>query len=125
MYILCNVLKWRMLQEDQYNQVTTSNHNVESWNSKDNLKVITGTGGLPKALKSYGNRGVIVSSIGMKRTPAIGFCNYSSIAGGVGTVSTDSLKKLQKINELCNNNKDFIIVDKLYNLLYDNILYML
>lgn len=112
-----------MLQEDQYNQVTTSNHNVESWNSKDNLKVITGTGGLPKALKSYGNRGVIVSSIGMKRTPAIGFCNYSSIAGGVGTVSTDSLKKLQKINELCNNNKDFIIVDKLYNLLYDKELF--
>lgn len=71
----------------------------------------------------YGNRGVVVSSIGMKRTPAKGFCNYSSIANGVGTVSTDSLKKIQKINELCINDKEFIVVDKLYNLLYDKELF--
>lgn len=121
MCILCNALKWRVLQEDQYNQVTISNLNVESWNSKDNLKVIIGTGGLPKAWKGYGNRGVVVPVLG--RAPAKGFCHYSSSADGVSTVSTDGLKKIQKINELCIKDKNFVIKDKLFNLLYDKELY--
>uniref|UniRef100_UPI0030E33902 hypothetical protein n=1 Tax=Dematophora necatrix TaxID=2751867 RepID=UPI0030E33902 len=120
-YILCSILGWRILQKDQYNRVTISNLNVESWNSKDNIKIIIGTGGLPKVQKNHGNRGVIIPITG--RTPAVGICNFSTIADGVSTVSTDGLRKIQKINELCREREDFIVSDKLYNILYDKELY--
>lgn len=121
MCILCSTLEWIVLQKVQYNQVAISNLDVESWNSKSNLKVIIGTGGLPKALKGYGNRGVVVPGTG--RAPAKGFCYYSSTADSVSIVSTNSLKKIQKINELCIKNKDFVVKDKLFNLLYDKEMY--
>lgn len=50
-------------------------------------------------------------------------CKFSTVAGSSSTVSTDGLTKLQKINELCTANKDFIVQDKLYRLLYDQELY--
>jgi len=106
---------------DQNNQGTISTHNVKSWGSKDGLKVRTGTTGLPTALKGHGNRGVIVPVMG--RTPGSSVCSYSNIAGGSSTVSTDGFSKLQKIYNLCREDKDFIVNDKLYKLLYDKNLY--
>lgn len=107
---------------DQNNQGTKSTHNVKSWPSKDGLiKVILGTTGLPTAPKGHGNRGVIVPAMG--RTPGSSVYSYSTSAGGSSTVSTDGLDKLQKIYNLCVKNKDFIVSDKLYKLLYNKNLY--
>jgi group II intron reverse transcriptase/maturase len=103
------------------NQGTTSTQNVKSWSSKDDCKAINGTKGLPTALKGQGNRGIIIPVTG--RIPGNGVCNLSTIAGGSSTVSTDGLRKLQKIRELCEANKEFIVNDKLYRLLYDKKLY--
>jgi len=104
------------------NQDTISIHNVKSWGSKDGLiKVKDRTTGLPKALKGHGNRGVVVPFMG--RAPGLRVCRYSNIAGSSSTVSTDGFGKIQKINELCVENKDFIVKDKLYRLLYDRELY--
>lgn len=77
--------------------------------------------GLPKVLKNYGNRGIVLPYQG--RVPGIGVRNKSTTAGGSSTVSTDSLAKLRRINELCKNNPAFIVTDKLYKLLYDPMLY--
>jgi retron-type reverse transcriptase len=74
---------------------------------------------LPKALKGHGNRGIIVPIMG--RIPVLGVRKFSSTADGVSSVSTE--RKLQKINELCINNKDFIVTDRLYRLLYDKEMY--
>lgn len=102
-------------------QGTNSTLNVESWGSKEDVKVTYGIKGLPKAPKGYGNREIIVPIRG--RISVAGVRKFYTIADGVSTVSTDGLKKIQKINELCINNKDFIITDKLYRLLYDKELY--
>lgn len=48
---------------------------------------------------------------------------YSTTAGGSSTVSTDGLRKIQKIRELCVENKEFVVTDKLYKILYDKELY--
>lgn len=107
---------------DRSNQGTICTHNVKSWGSKDGLlKVRIGTSGLPTVLKDHGNRGAIVPLLG--RAPGSSVCSYSNIAGGSSTVSTDGLSKLQKIYSLCKENKDFIVNDKLYRLLYDKNLY--
>lgn len=76
---------------------------------------------MPTALKSHGNRGIIVPAMG--RIPGYGIRSYSTPAGGSSTVSTDGLAKLQKIYELCKENKEFIVTDKLYKLLYDKNMY--
>lgn len=76
---------------------------------------------MPTALKSHGNRGIVVPLVG--RVPEFGVRNYSNIAESFSTVSTDGIGKLQKIRELCNNNKGFIVNDKLYRLLYDKELF--
>jgi hypothetical protein len=110
------------LTMDQSNQGTISTHNVKSWGSKDGLrKIIKGTTGLPTVSKDHGNRGAIVPLVG--RAPGLNVCRYSNTAGSSSTVSTDGFGKLQKIYELCNENKDFIVTDKLYRLLYDKELY--
>lgn len=96
---------------------TISTLNVKSWDSKEDFKVIVGTGGLPKTLKGYGNRGIVVPNLG--RIPVSSVRYFSTTADGVSTVSTDSLRKIQRINELCIDNKEFIVTDKLYRLLYD------
>lgn len=107
---------------DQSNQGTICTQNVKSWGSKGGIrKVRIGTTGLPTVLKDHGNRGVIVP--GMGRAPGSSVCSYSNTAGGSSTVSTDSLSKLQKVFSLCKENKDFIVSDKLYKLLYDKNLY--
>lgn len=59
----------------------------------------------------------------MGRAPGLSVCNYSKIAGSSSTVSTDGLGKLQKIQELCINNKEFVVNDRLYRLLYDKEFY--
>lgn len=120
------------------NRDTISIHNVKSWGSKEEVKVTNGTKGLPTALKGHGNRGIVVplriiklSSNGLKgpvavvRIPGIGVCSCSTVAGSSSTVSTDGLGKLQRINELCFSNKDFVVHDKLYRLLYDKQLYFI
>jgi len=76
---------------------------------------------LPTALKGHGNRGIVVPLAG--RVPGISVCNFSTIAGSSSTVSTDGLGKLQKIRELCEANKEFVVNDRLYRLLYDKELY--
>jgi group II intron reverse transcriptase/maturase len=120
--VMCMIFKWRIVQWIIYNQGTISTHNVKSWGSKDGLtKVKNRTTGLPKALKGHGNRGAIVPMLG--RAPGLSVCRYSNIAGSSSTVSTDGFGKLQKIHELCGDNKDFIVKDKLYRLLYDKELY--
>jgi hypothetical protein len=103
------------------NQGTKSTHNAKSWNSKGDLNTMSGTKGLPTAPKGHGNRGIIVPIVG--RIPGNSVCNYSTTAGGSSTVSTDSLGKLQKVRELCQSNKNFIVTDRLYRLLYDKELY--
>ena len=103
------------------NQGTICTHNVKSWDSKDGIKTVIGTKGLPTALKSHGNRGIIVPLAG--RVPEFGVCNYSTIAESFSTVSTDGFGKLQRIRVLCSTNKDFVVKDKLYRLLYDKELF--
>lgn len=76
---------------------------------------------MPTALKGHGNRGIVVPV--RERIPGISVRNYSTIAGSSSTVSTDSLGKLRKINELCIENPDFIVQDRLYRLLYDKEMY--
>lgn len=77
---------------------------------------------MPTALKSHGNRGIVVP-LAAGRVPGIGIRKFSSVAGGSSTVSTDGLRKLRKINELCTTDKGFIVTDKLYNILYDKEMY--
>lgn len=99
-----------------------STYKVKSRGSKGgSRKIVIGTSGLPTVPKDQGNRGVIVPLLG--RTPGLGVCSYTTITGGSSTVSTDGFGKLQKIYELCKNNKDFVVKDKLYRLLYDKELY--
>ena len=71
-----------------FNRGAISTLNVKSWDSKEDVKVTVGTGGLPKTLKGHGNRGIIVPNLG--RIPVTGVRKISSTADGVGTVSTDS-----------------------------------
>ena len=129
LYLICNriyVFVWDLEIKnrtmDQCNQGTISTHNVKSWGSKDGLKkVIMGTTGLPTVSKDHGNRGAILSVLG--RAPGLNVCRYSTTAGSSSTVSTDGLGKIQKIYDLCNINKGFVVTDKLYRLLYDKDLY--
>lgn len=107
---------------DQSNQGTICTHKIKSRGSKDGLrKIVIGTAGLPTVLKDHGNRGAIVPSQG--RASGFGVCSYSTSAGSSSTVSTDGLGKLQKIYHLCKENKNFVVIDKLYRLLYDKDLY--
>lgn len=90
---------------------------------------------MPTARKGHGNRRIVIplasqdvnkrwrSSSTMGRILGIGVCMYSSTAGSSSTVSTDGLGRIQKIYELCSNNKNFIVKDKLYKILYDKQLY--
>jgi len=122
-YALSSILKWRIVLWINCNQDTISIHNVKSWDSKEEVKITKGTKGLPTALKSHGNRGIVVPFAG--RVPGMGVCKFSTVAGSSSTVSTDGsfAGKLQKINELCISNKDFVVQDKLYRLLYDKEMY--
>jgi len=57
------------------------------------------------------------------RAPGKSVCSYSSAAGSSSTVSTDGIGKLQKIYNICEENKDFVVNDKIYRLLYDKEMY--
>jgi group II intron reverse transcriptase/maturase len=120
-YAMSTILEWRIVLWITRSQDAISIHNVKSWDSKEDKKITFGTKGLPKALKSHGNRGIVVPLPG--RIPEAGVCMYSTTAGGSSTVSTDGLRKIQKIKELCVENKQFIVTDKLYKILYDKELY--
>lgn len=121
-YALSVILKWRIALWIKCNQDTISIHNVKSWDSKEEIRTTNGTKGLPKALKSQGNREIIVPLI-TGRVSGIGVCKFSTIAGSSSTVSTDGLGKIRKIKELCILNKEFVVKDKIYRLLYDKELY--
>jgi nicotine oxidoreductase len=114
----CKTWKWKVLQWIVCNQGAISTHNVKSWGSKDDHRTVNNTTGWPTTPKSHGHRGVI-----RERTPGINVCNFSSTAESFSTVSTDGLGKVQKIRKLCENNKEFIVEDKLYRLLYDKNLF--
>jgi retron-type reverse transcriptase len=91
--------------------------------------------GLPQALKgSWQQRdrstkagllqiGVVRPDEG--RRPGSHIRSITSVAGSSSTVSTDSVKKLQKIYNLCINNNNFVVKDKIYNLMYDPQLYFI
>jgi retron-type reverse transcriptase len=61
----------------------------------------------------------------MRRVPVVFSRNASTTAGGASTVSTDSIRKLRKIAEICKKDPKYLITDKLYKLLYDPKLYEL
>lgn len=73
---------------------------------------------MPTARKGHGNREIIVPSK-MGRISGIDVRMYSTVAGSSSTVSTDSLRKLRKIKELCASDTNFVVNDKLYRLLFD------
>lgn len=114
------------------NQDRISIHNVENGDSKDIDKPIKRTTGLPKARKSYGNRGIVVPfnmynptrvQCKTERIPVIKFRTLSTAADSFSTDSSTALDKLRRIENLCSENKNFIVTDKLYRLLYDRNLY--
>lgn len=116
------------------NQDRISIHNVESGSSKEIEKLIWDTSGLPKVWKNYGNRGFIVpyrrpshswlltKSI-TGRKPVIDLRTISTVAEGFSSGSPNAIEKIRKIADLCKENPDFIVKDKLYRLLYDRRLY--
>lgn len=55
----------------------------------------------------------------MGRTLGLNFQSYTHLAGHPSTVSTDGVSRLRRIAEKCRDNRDYIINDKLYNILYD------
>lgn len=57
------------------------------------------------------------------RVSGVNVRKISSVAGSSSTVSTDAVRRLRKIAELCKQNPDFVVKDKLYKLLYDANLY--
>ena len=120
-YAMSTILEWRIVLWIMRSQDAISIHNVKSWDSKEDIKVTNRTKGLPTAPKSHGNRGIVVPLPG--RVPEISVRMYFTAAGGSSSVSTDGLKKIQKIRELCVENKEFIVTDKLYKILYDKELY--
>lgn len=120
--VVCAVWEWRAAQWIIYIQGTISTHNVKSGDPKGNQKTIVGTKGLPTAWKGHGNRGIVVHRTS-GRVPGLGVCNYTTTAGSSSTVSTDGFGKLKKINKLCEENKDYVVKDKLYRLLYDKELF--
>lgn len=60
----------------------------------------------------------------MEREPVINVRKLTTAAEGFSTVSTDAIRKICKIAELCDKNPEFIVNDKLYRLLYDKKLYL-
>ena len=112
------------------NQDRISIQNVESGSSKEIEKPTKETTGLPKARKGYGNRGIVVPTSAcnlllfkrrteMGRRPVIGVRRLTMAAESFSAVSTDAISKIRRIEELCKENPNFIVTDKLYRLLYD------
>jgi retron-type reverse transcriptase len=92
-----------------------------SWGPKGERKTTNGTGGMPTTLKGQGNRGTEVLTLG--RVPETSVRSFSTVAGSPSTVLTDSQRKIQKINKLCEDDPNFVVKDELYQLLYDKRLY--
>lgn len=113
------------------NQDRISIHNVESGSSKKTDKQICRTTGLPTVRKNYGNRGIIVPGVislyneefTTGRRPVIATRTFSTSTEGFSNGSTNAVEKIRKIAELCKENPDFVVTDKLYRLLYDKKLY--
>lgn len=59
------------------------------------------------------------------RIPGTSVRHLTTSAGSSSTVSTDSVAKLRKIEQLCRDNPKFIVNDKLYRLLYDKNLFLM
>lgn len=131
---LRSVEKWTTNLRNSFYQGTICTHNVKSVQSKVEQHTIKGTLGLPKdpkGLWQQRDRSTVLAKIrigGMNictgRRPGLQIRSMASAAGGSSTVSTDSVKKLQKINNLCTQDPNFKVTDKLYKLMYDPQLYL-
>jgi hypothetical protein len=100
---------------NRYNQDSISVHNVKNVQPKGNINTIKGTKGLPKALKGYGSRGIVVL-LGRGSIPGGNFRSNCKNCWMFQYSLNDGISKLRKISELCTRNTKFIINDKLYNL---------
>jgi hypothetical protein len=120
-YIMILRMEYCLRMSYRYVQGVRYTHNVKNEQSKRDINTTCVNVGLPKALKGYGNRGVVVPFLG--RTPGFSVRSHNHLAGHPSTVSTDGVKRLQRIAEKCQNNHEYIIQDKLYNILYDIRLY--
>jgi group II intron reverse transcriptase/maturase len=97
---------------------------VESGQSKEFYGLNVGTMGLPKALKGYGSRGIVVPLTLFKgRILGQTLRNYCSDAGNSSTVKTDATFKLLRLGRICLDNPNYIIGDSLYKLMYNPRLY--
>lgn len=95
---------------------------MESGQSKEYYELNVGTMGLPKALKGYGSRGIVVPLL-KGRILGQNLRNYSSAAGNPSTVKTDATSKLLRLGRICLENPNYIIGDSLYKLMYNPRLY--
>lgn len=95
---------------------------MESGQSKEYYGLKVGTMGLPKALKGYGSRGIVVPLF-KGRILGHNLRNYSSAAGIPSTVKTDATSKLLRLGRICLENPNYIIGDSLYKLMYNPRLY--
>lgn len=80
---------------------------------------------MPTGRKTLGNRGIVLAVSGLSRVPVICIRNSSTAASSSSTVPTNAVKRLRKIAELCKDNPNFIVRDRLYRLLYDRELYQI
>jgi retron-type reverse transcriptase len=101
---------------------------VESGQSKEFYGLNVGTMGLPKALKGYGSRRIVVPLTLFKgRILGQTLRNYSCDAGNSSTVTTDATSKLLRLGRICldsyTTNPNYIIGDSLYKLMYNPRLY--
>lgn len=97
---------------------------MESGQSKEFYGLNVGTMGLPKALKGYGSRRIVVPLTLFKgRILGQTLRNYCCDAGNSSTVKTDATSKLLRLGRICLDNPNYIIRDSLYKLMYNPILY--
>jgi len=119
---LSSALKWCVELWTNRFQGKTNTLNVESGQSKEIYGLNVGTMGLPKALKGYGSRGIVVP-LNKGRILGQTLRNYSSAAGDPSTVTTDATSKLLRLGRICLDNPNYIIGDSLYKLMYNPRLY--
>ena len=121
-------LKWCVELWTNRFQGKTNTLNVESGQSKEFYGLNVGTMGLPKALKGYGSRRIVVPLTLFKgRILGQTLRNYSCDAGNTSTVKTDVTSKLLRLGRICldssTTNPNYIIGDSLYKLMYNPRLY--
>ena len=133
---LIKALKWCALIWTNLFLGIINTFTAESEQPKESYKEINvGTTGLPKTRNGYGNRGIIVPSIGLTllsnglkdpvvsgRIPSLWQRNYSSTAGDSSTVKSDAIRKLLWLEGKCKEDKEYVAKD-IYSILYNKRLY--